>query len=187
MKIFENKFFGHTWIESRDPWGTPGKIEKMYHSFAGEDLALFRRVCAGLPCPKQLMIEYGDLFGWNEEMIAEARIFTPRPLPSPVHYFQKTRDCYENCYHKSRAEGILYVEGLMICPAGPIIHAWNSTDGHNVIDLGEPCQHLNRYFGMVFDTRLPLDHPDCRVGSLGWAQHYALKKFAPEKQEEQTL
>jgi hypothetical protein len=178
MKLFENKFYCRSWIESYNGWRTPGRIEKLYCSLEGEDQALFRRICASLPCPKQFMIEHAAEFGWDDGMIERARIFIPRPLPTPVNYFSKPWHCYENCYHKARAEGIYYVEGLMIGPAAPIIHAWNSTDGKNVIDLGQPLQHLNKYFGMIFDTAPPLGHPDSFVGVLGQFQFHAQKKLA---------
>ncbi len=186
MKLFENKFYGRSWIESCRGWRTPGWIEKLYCSLEGEDLALFRRISASLPCPREFMIEHAADFGWDDELIAKARIFSPRPLPNPVPYFQKSWHCYENSYLKAQAEGIFYVEGLMIGPAAPIIHAWNSTDGKNVIDLGQPFQHLNKYFGIVIDSRPPLGDPDCCAGVLGWTQYYMQQELMKKKPPQQN-
>jgi len=171
MKLFEVTRFGRNWLETDDflRARNPGRIERLYHSLEGENLALFRRACASIPEPRQFMEEHAAEFGWDADMVAKARAFTPRPLPSPVRYFPKPWHCYENCLAKAEAEGIFYCEGLVIGPGGPTIHAWNSTDGRNVIDLGWPCQHLNKYFGLVFDLK---EHADL-IGTLGNLYHYA--------------
>ncbi len=130
-------------------------------------VALFRRACANVPDPRRFMQEHGAVFGWDGEIVAKARVFTPRPLPSPVRYFSKPWHCYDNCLAK--AESIYYCEGLVIGPGGPTIHAWNSTDGWNVIDLGWPCQHLNKYLGFVLDLK---EHAEI-IGTFGWFYHFA--------------
>ncbi len=165
MKLFEAKMFGRSWVGTDDAQRTrtPGRIEKFYGSLVGAERELFRRVCANLPDPKEFMREFAPVFGWDAEMVEKARVFTPRPLPNPVEYFPWSWHCYDNCLRRAREEGLLYVEGLVIGPGGPTIHAWNSTDGFNVIDLGWPCQHLNKYMGFIFDLK---QHKEL-IGFLG--------------------
>jgi len=173
-KLFEYELFGRRWIETDDPAmaRTPGRIEKLFHRLGPEDLALLRRACASIPGPREFMRAHFAAFGWDAAMVEKARVFSPRPLPQPVEYFPKPWHCYENSRDKAEAEGIFYCEGLVLTPSGPIIHAWNSTDGTNVIDLSYPCQHLNKYLGFVFDLKRDAE----LVGSLGWMLHYAQEK-----------
>jgi hypothetical protein len=171
MKLFEVTRFGRKWLETDDLMRTrtPGRIEKLFCSLEGEERELFRRACANLPCPKEFMREHAATFGWDAGMVEKARIFTPRPLPQPVSYFPWSWHCYDNCLRLAREEGLLYVEGLVIGPGGPTIHAWNSTDGFNVIDRGWPCQHLNKYLGFIFDLQ---KHRDM-IGKIGGLYEYA--------------
>jgi hypothetical protein len=150
MSIFEKSFYGYSWIYSNVPVETPGQVERMYASLTGAELALFERVCAGLPCPKAFIEKFAAAYGWPPEMIASCKIFTPSPLPHPVIY-SSPWNCFENSFHTAESEGLLYVEGLAISPMGPDAHAWNSADGNDVIDRTWPCQHLNRYFGKALD------------------------------------
>jgi len=92
MKLFEVEWFGRTWIATDDKVRTrnPGRIERFYHSLEGEDLALFRRACANVPDPRKFMEEHAAEFGWDAEILAKARVFAPRPLPSPIRYFFQT-------------------------------------------------------------------------------------------------
>lgn len=98
------------------------------------------------------MKENASEYGWTEEVLADATMFVPQELPRPVPYFKKPWHCFENSFEHARKTGLLYVEGLAINPTGPQIHAWNSTDGTDVIDLTWPFQHVNKYFGLVFDV-----------------------------------
>lgn len=65
---------------------------------------------------------------------------------------EKPWSCFETASEKARAtdEELQYVEGLALSPFGPALHAWN-VNGDDVFDFTWPCQHLNRYFGIVFD------------------------------------
>lgn len=66
--------------------------------------------------------------------------------------------CYENAMELAKRDRrVAYAEGLCLSPFGAHLHAWN-VRRDKVIDLTWPCAHLNRYFGITFDTTWLLDH-----------------------------
>jgi hypothetical protein len=139
---------GYEWIRFYDEPTTPEALEAFFDSLAGNDRLAFDRVCADLPCPKTYMEQHAAEYGWTKDILAAAELFCPAPLPPPVKYFPTHWNCFKNSFAKAEANGLIYVEGLAISPTGPQIHAWNSTNGRDVIDLTWPCQHLNKYFGI---------------------------------------
>ena len=151
MKLFERKDAHGSWLGCREFEWTPHWVEGYYDRLEGHELELFERICKELPCAKEYLIAHADEFGWGQEVIAQASIFTPSKLPRPVPYYPKYWHCYENSFAYAEEKGYKYVEGLAISPAGAQIHAWCSTDGKDVIDYTWPYQHCNKYFGIVFD------------------------------------
>lgn len=156
MRIFEVVENGVQWIgcENFGPREsvTPRAIEQFYDSLCGGQRALFERVCAALPCPKACMEHEFASYGWSREMLDSARLFVPAKLERPVPYFEKTWSCFENSFHYAEKYGLLYVEGLAVNPSGIQLHAWNSITGHDVFDYTWPYQHVNKYFGLIFEV-----------------------------------
>ncbi len=141
---------GYSWLASGTPFTTPKQVEIAYGALSGEQRELFERICRRLPSAEQYVRDRSAEYGWDEDLIAEAKVFTPKPLATPVPYFDPPWHCFENSFSHAEQHNLLYVEGIAINPSGPQIHAWNSTDGTDVLDYTWPYQHVNHYFGIVF-------------------------------------
>ncbi len=148
MSLYERKDAHGSWLGCGSFEWTPQWVEGYYDRLVGSELELFERVCKQLPCAKEYLVAHADEFGWDEEMIARASIFTPSELPRPVPYYPKYWHCYENSFAYAEKTGCKYIEGLAVGPAGALIHAWCSTNGKDLIDYTWPYQHVNKYFGM---------------------------------------
>ena len=105
-------------------------------------------------------------YGWTEEMLARADYFVPVKLPTPVPYFERPWCCFENSFNHAEQTGLLYVEGIAVSPSGISIHAWNSTNGSDVIDYTWPYQHVNKYFGIIFPIKWVKKHYSTPGGIL---------------------
>lgn len=130
---------------------TPQEIEQIYASLRGEALALFQSVCAEMPSVDVYTKENAEKYRLPKEFFDVARVFTAQALPYPIEYFPELWMCHSNSFEHAQKTGCMYVEGIAISPAGPMLHTWNSTDGNNVLDFTWPSQELNRYYGAVLD------------------------------------
>ncbi len=168
MKIFEFTAQGRSWLGSENFHTAPGVIDEFYASLQGEERELFERICNGLPCAKAYMEEHSNEYGWTKEMLAEAKVYIPAKLPRPVPYFEKPWCCYENSFQYAEEKGLRYVEGIAINPTGVQLHAWNSTDGVDVLDYTWPFQHVNKYFGIEWDIEWLKKHGYTSGGFVGY-------------------
>lgn len=130
---------------------TPRSLAEIYDTLDPESVSKLQKVCKQLPCAREYMIAHADEYGWDAPMIEKATIYTARELPRPIEYFHEFNRCWQNSFAYAERTGVRYVEGLAISPAGAFLHAWNSTDGEDVLDFSWPCQQYNKYFGFDFD------------------------------------
>jgi hypothetical protein len=172
MRVVEHESEGFVWAWSSERLLTPQEVESQFNSFTAEESALFERICANLPSGRDYMETRLQQYGWTAEMFNKAREFQPQPLPSPVPYFERPWWCYENSFQHAEKTGLLYVEGIGISPNGPMVHAWNSTDGTDVLDYTWPQQHLNRYFGIIYDVAWIKENWPIPGGMLGYLHEY---------------
>lgn len=140
------------WLTSDEDFRTPQQIERAYLGLEGEQRKLFEEICHGLPAADEYARAHASKYGWDESVFELARTFVPQQFQHPVPYFERHWHCFESSFIYAEQTGLFYVEGLAINPSGAQIHAWNSTDGTDVLDYTWPHQHVNRYFGIVFDV-----------------------------------
>ena len=160
---------GRSWAGFLEIPRTPPAMEKIFDSLQGSELKAFRNICAALPCPKEYLLQNIDEYGWNDVMIGRASLFIPVELPRPIPYFPRYWRCFENSFAYAKKHGLKYIEGLAVNPTGIQVHAWMSRDGTDVLDYTWPYQHLNRYFGIEFDTEELAENGFPNGGLLG---HY---------------
>lgn len=172
MRIIEHKSEGFIWAKSTVPFNTPQQVEQHFNSYTDEERLVFDRICDDLPTGRQYMEIHWQEYGWTEEMLARASEFSAKQLQEPVPYFDRPWWCFENSYHHAEQKGLLYVEGIGISPNGPMVHAWNSTDGTDVIDYTWPWQHKNKYFGIVYDLTWMKKYWPIPGGILGYLHEY---------------
>lgn len=172
MRIIEHKSEGFIWAKSTVPFNTPQQVEQHFNSYTDEERLVFDRICDDLPTGRQYMEIHWQEYGWTEEMLARASEFSAKQLQEPVPYFDPPWWCFENSYHHAEQKGLLYVEGIGISPNGPMVHAWNSTDGTDVIDYTWPWQHKNKYFGIVYDLTWMKKYWPIPGGILGYLHEY---------------
>ncbi len=167
MRIFEIVKNGRSWLRSPVFHSHPGEIEKLYCSLTFAEQTLLQKVCRGMPDPEEYMQLHFREYGWNEDLLAQATKYSPLRLRPPVQYFARPWRCYENSFNHAVETGLLYVEGIVVNPAGIQVHAWNSHDGTDVVDYSLPFQHVNRYFGIEFDVHVMEEIGQAPGGILG--------------------
>lgn len=175
MDFFENVLGGYSWIGSETGFTTPHDVEKAYDNLDGAGHELFKKVCAGMPTVEDFVRENAIGYGWDERLLGLARTMHAKKLPRPVPYFNPPWTCFENSFKHAQKTGLLYVEGVAVNPSGVMVQAWNSTDGTDVLDFTWPHQHVNKYFGIVFDVQWMLHHSPIPGGILGYLQQETLK------------
>ncbi|MEK7134568.1 MAG: hypothetical protein AAB819_02495 [Patescibacteria group bacterium] len=148
------------------PPRSPQGVEDSFNTLSGDELEQFRKVCVNLVDPQKYIAERLNEYGWTEEMLARADYFVPVKLPTPVPYFERPWCCFENSFNHAEQTGLLYVEGIAVSPSGISIHAWNSTNGSDVIDYTWPYQHVNKYFGIIFPIKWVKKHYSTPGGIL---------------------
>lgn len=148
MELFEVIEDGHRWLGSRNFHTDPARLEDFFDRLEGEAKALFDRVCAELPCPKEHLAAKWDDYGWDPCILHEGTLFKPARLKRPIPFYEKHWCCFENSFAFAEKYDYSYVEGIAINPSGIQIHAWVTTDGEDVLDYTWPLQHVNKYFGV---------------------------------------
>lgn len=154
LQITEVQDYGYQWFAFNESPESPEQIEAFYSTLQGDELAIFNRVCSGLPEAETFSDAHPEMFPWTKKMRDKVRTFRPGKRPPNYDFFRPAWCCYENSFRLAEEIGALYCEGVTISPTGPQIHAWVSLEGDDVLDLTWPSQHLNRYFGASFDVPL---------------------------------
>ena len=156
------------WIRFTTRPGSPYEVERYFDSLVGQEKIRFEEVCKNLPDPRQCLWDMIEA-RHTAALMQYGQLFVPKTHVRPVPYFQKSWHCYENSFRHADANNLFYVEGMAVNPSGAAFHAWNTTDGTDVIDLTWPYQHVNRYFGAIF----PVPFVKERIGNLGflWRHH----------------
>ena len=176
MNFFENVAGGYSWIGSETRFTIPQDVEKAYDSLDDAERKLFKKVCAGMPAVEDFVRKNAAGYGWDERLLSLARNMRAKELPRPVPYFNPPWACFENSFKHAQKTGLLYVEGVAANPSGIMIHAWNSTDGTDVLDFTWPHQHVNQYFGIVFDVQWMLRHSPIPGGILVYLHQETLER-----------
>ena len=166
---------GQRWLGTDEEMKSPYDFEQLVAQ--QPDLyKFFHRFSSALPKADEYIKEYKESFGWNDWLIEQCSIFTASALLRPIRYDEPYWWCYGNARARALSTGVHYVEGLAVTPTGAFLHAWNSSDGQNVLDYTYPAQELNTYFGVVIKVgeTIPygwLGHlyDETIKGESGWA------------------
>jgi hypothetical protein len=142
---------GITWASFNRPPDTPAEAERWYQELDGYDVERLNLICAKLPSAAAIFAALGLGRFFPADLAARFRTFVPKRQKRPVPYFERPWCCFENSFRLAQARGLLYIEGLAVNPSFVQVHAWNSRDGSDVLDLTWPRQDLNSYYGVALD------------------------------------
>jgi hypothetical protein len=131
------------------------------------------QICDSLPSAREIVLGLAESgkYPWAEFLLRYGQAFEAPEPPEPDEMFFAGR-CYENSHRL--AQGVLrYVEGVVVTPYMPVVHAWNTRSGRNarVLDVSLWYGHRCSYWGVELPFGL-VDEILERVGMFGIFAHW---------------
>jgi hypothetical protein len=149
MIFFEEN--GRRWLGTDEGMKSPYDFERIIS--AQPDLyRFFHHFSQTLPSAQTYVQQNKEYFGWTDWLLSQCSEFVAAPLMRPIRYDEPFWQCFENARARALVAGLYYVEGVVVTPTGVFVHAWNSTDGQDVLDYTYPAQECNSYFGVALNV-----------------------------------
>lgn len=129
----------------------------------------------GLPSAREIVeqLARSGMCPWAVFLLRYGQAYEAPEPPEPDEMFFAGR-CYENS-HRLAQGALRYVEGIVVTPYMPVVHAWNARTGRNarVVDTSLWYGHHCSYWGVEFPFGI-VHEALVRVGMFGIFAHWDL-------------
>ena len=142
---------GQRWLGTDEEMKSPYDFERLV-AHQPDLYKFFHRFSCCQPKAVDYIQLHKECFGWSDWLIAQCSVFRALPLQRPIRYDAPYWQCYENSRTRALVTDVHYVEGLVVTPTGAFLHAWNSSNGEDVLDYTYPAQECNTYFGVALSV-----------------------------------